>query len=165
MTQGLLLNSGVNLVVGIALLLAWNNVRSRRFSLWLGLSFVVQAFSPPAFLVWKTGTALWDAVGFWLLVTAASTSLTLWMIGAACLAGRPIGRGRIAIGLAGMITTGAITLHYDPRLAQTFGATLTTLAAIVRAKRATTAGRQARAGENVPRTARPGLVACRWRSA
>jgi len=34
-----------------------------------------------------------------------------------------------------------------------------------RAKRATTAGRQARAGENVPRTARPGLVACRWRSA
>ena len=35
----------------------------------------------------------------------------------------------------------------------------------VRAKRATTAGRQARAVENVPRTARPGLVACRWRSA
>ena len=35
----------------------------------------------------------------------------------------------------------------------------------VRAKRETTAGRQARAGENVPRTARPGLVACRWRSA
>ena len=35
----------------------------------------------------------------------------------------------------------------------------------VRAKRATTAGRQARTGENVPRTARPGLVACRWRSA
>ena len=35
----------------------------------------------------------------------------------------------------------------------------------VRAKRARTAGRQAWAGENVPRTARPGLVACRWRSA
>ena len=35
----------------------------------------------------------------------------------------------------------------------------------VRAKRATTAGRQARAGENVPRTTGPGLGACRWRSA
>jgi hypothetical protein len=35
----------------------------------------------------------------------------------------------------------------------------------VRAKRATAAGRQARAGENVPRTTGPGLVACRWRSA
>ena len=35
----------------------------------------------------------------------------------------------------------------------------------VRAKRATTEGRQARAGENEPRTVRLGLVACRWRSA
>ena len=35
----------------------------------------------------------------------------------------------------------------------------------VRAKRATTAGLQARAGENALRTASPGLVACRWRSA
>jgi hypothetical protein len=35
----------------------------------------------------------------------------------------------------------------------------------VRAKRAPTAGRQARAGENVPRTADRALAACRWRSA
>ena len=35
----------------------------------------------------------------------------------------------------------------------------------VRAKPAPTAGRQARVGENVPRTAKPGLVARRWGSA
>ena len=35
----------------------------------------------------------------------------------------------------------------------------------VRAKRAATAGRQARAGKNVPRTTGPGLVACSCRSA
>ena len=35
----------------------------------------------------------------------------------------------------------------------------------VRGNRATTAGRQARAGENVPRTTGRALVACRWRSA
>ena len=35
----------------------------------------------------------------------------------------------------------------------------------VRAKRATAAGRQARAGENVQSTTGPGLVACRWCSA
>jgi hypothetical protein len=35
----------------------------------------------------------------------------------------------------------------------------------VRAKRAPTAGRQARAGENVHRATGRGLVACRWRSA
>ena len=40
-----------------------------------------------------------------------------------------------------------------------------TLRPNVRAKRETTAGRQARAGENVQRTTGPGLVACRWRSA
>ena len=35
----------------------------------------------------------------------------------------------------------------------------------VRAKRATTAGRQRPDGENVPRTTGRALVACRWRSA
>ena len=35
----------------------------------------------------------------------------------------------------------------------------------VRAKRATTAGRQGPVGENVPRTADRALVTCRWRSA
>ena len=35
----------------------------------------------------------------------------------------------------------------------------------VRGKPAPTVGRQARAGENVPRTAGPGLVARRWGSA
>ena len=34
----------------------------------------------------------------------------------------------------------------------------------VRAEAGPTAGRQARAGENVPRTTSPGLVACRWAS-
>lgn len=34
-----------------------------------------------------------------------------------------------------------------------------------RAKRVPTAGRQARAGETVPRTARPGPVARRWQAA
>ena len=40
MTQQLFLNSGVNLVVGLALLLVWNSERSHRFSFWLGLSFM-----------------------------------------------------------------------------------------------------------------------------
>ena len=34
----------------------------------------------------------------------------------------------------------------------------------VRGEAGPTAGRQARTGENVPRTTRPGLVACRWAS-
>ena len=131
MTEELFLNSGVNLVVGLALLLVWNGERRQQFSRWLGLSFVVQAISPPAFLAWQTGPAPWATIGFGALLTAASTSLTLWMVGAAYLAGRPLTKGRIVMGVAGLMVTGGIALQYDPRLAQAFGATLTTLAAIV----------------------------------
>ena len=131
MTEELFLNSGVNLVVGLALLLVWNSERRQQFSRWLGLSFLVQAISPPAFLAWQTGPVPWATIGFFTLITAASTSLTLWMVGAAELAGRPLTKSRIAMGVAGLIVTGGIALEYDPRLAQAFGATLTTLAAIV----------------------------------
>ena len=59
------------------------------------------------------------------------------------------------------VADNAFTQHQDYWAAQA----RQVLGPNVRAKRATTAGRQARAGETVPRTARPGLVACRWRSA
>jgi len=131
MTQALFLNSGVNLVVGLALLLVWNSERSHAFSRWLGFSFVVQAICPPAFLVWQTGAAPWSAIGFCALIGAASISLTLWMVGAAHLAGRPLGRARIAMGVAALIATGSLALAHDPRLAAAFGATSTTLAGIV----------------------------------
>ena len=131
MTQSLWLNTGVNLVVGLALLLVWNSERRQHFSGWLGLSFLVQAISPPAFIAWQTGSAPWAAIGFGALITAASTSLTLWMVGAADLAGRRLSKRRIGAGAAGLIVTGGIALAYDPRIAQAFGATLTTIAAIV----------------------------------
>lgn len=131
MIPGLLLNTGVNLVVGLALLLVWKSERRQNFSRWLGLSFLVQAIGPPAFLAWQTGAGPWSAVGFGALITAASISLTLWMVGAADLAGRALGKRRIAAGTAGLIFTGGIALAYDPRIAQAFGATLTTFAAIV----------------------------------
>ncbi len=131
MSAELFLNSGVNFVVGLALLLVWNNERGQNFVHWMGLSFLVQAISPPAFLVWQTGSPAWNTIGFFTLITAASTSLTLWMVGAADLAGHPLSNGRIAMGVAGLIVTGGIALWYEPRLAQAFGATLTTLAAIV----------------------------------
>ena len=131
MNAELFLNSGVNLVVGLALLGVWRGDRQQQFCAWLGLSFIVQAISPPAFLVWQTGVAPWSGAGFTILITAASTSLTLWMGGAAHLAGRPLGNRRLAAGAAGLIVTGGIALTYDPRLAQAFGATLTTFAALV----------------------------------
>ncbi len=131
MSEELFLNSGVNLVVGLALLLVWNSERSQQFAGWLGLSFLVQAISPPAFFAWRTGSAPWAAIGFGALIVAASTSLGLWMVGAAHLAGRPLTLVRIVAGVAMLVVTGGIALYFDPRLAQAYGAALTTLGAFV----------------------------------
>ena len=131
MIEGLLLNTAINLVVGVALLLVWRSDRSQQFSRWLGWSFVVQAISPPSFLAWRIGPAPWDTVGFYTLISAASTSLTLWMVGAAFLAGRPFSRRQIWAGVISFAITGGLVLEFDPRIAQAYGATLTTLAALV----------------------------------
>ena len=129
--EQLLLNTGVNLVVGLALLLVWRSDRARAFSRWLGWSFVVQAISPPAFIAWQTHVAPWSAIGFFLLVGAASISLTLWVVGAADLAGRPLGRRTIVLGLIALTLVGGFALEVDPRAAQALGATLTTAAGLV----------------------------------
>jgi diguanylate cyclase (GGDEF)-like protein len=131
MIEGLLLNSAINFVVGLALLLVWRSDRAQQFSRWLGWSFVVQALSPPSFLAWRTAPAPWDTVGFCTLISAASTSLTLWMVGAAYLAGRPFSPRQIWAGVVSFAITGGLVLEFDSRIAQAYGATLTTLAALV----------------------------------
>ena len=131
MIQGLLLNTCVNLVVGLALWLVWRADRAQQFSGWLGGSFLVQAISPLAYIVWRSSPAPWDDLGFWVLICAASASLTLWMVGAAHLAGRPVSRHQLWAGMIGLAVTGAIVLAFSQRYAQAFGATLTTLAALV----------------------------------
>jgi diguanylate cyclase (GGDEF)-like protein len=124
-------NAAVNVVVGLALWGIWRTERGQPFARWLGLSFLVQAISPPAFLFWQTSSAPWSAVGFGVLVAAAASSLGLWMVGAAELAGRPLHRRHIVSGLLVLIVSGGLALAYEPRFAQAYGATLTTLAASV----------------------------------
>jgi len=131
MTQELLVNTGVNLVVGLALLLVWRSDRAQQFARWLGWSFIVQAISPPAFLAWQAGAAPWATIGFCLLFGAASISLILWVVGAADLAGRRLTRRSIVLGVLGLALAGGFALDYSARFAQAVGATLTTIAAVV----------------------------------
>ena len=60
MIPALLLNSGINLAVGVALLLVWRVDRAQPFSRWLGWSFVVQATIPPLYVVALGGIAPWS---------------------------------------------------------------------------------------------------------
>ena len=131
MIEQLLLNTGINLVVGLALLFFWRSDRAQQFARWLGWSFMAQAISPAAFLAWQHGAAPWGAVGFGALVAAASVSLTLWMVGAADLAGRALARRSIVLGTLAMMLVSGAALDYDPRAAQAVGAVLTAVAAVV----------------------------------
>ena len=63
MIEELLLNTRINLVVGLALLFVWRSDRAQQFARWLGWSFMTQAISPAAFLAWQHGAAPWGAVG------------------------------------------------------------------------------------------------------
>jgi diguanylate cyclase (GGDEF)-like protein/PAS domain S-box-containing protein len=128
MTAALLLNTGVNLVVGLALWWVWHSDRGQAFARWLGWSFVVQAVSPLAFLAWWSTIPAWHVLGFAALVAAGSTSLTLWIVGAAALAGKPLTRRAIMSTLIVLAAVGAIALTLDARAAQALGATLTTIA-------------------------------------
>ena len=124
-----MLNSGINLVVGLALLLVWRSDRAQQFPGWMGASFVVQAISPVAFLAWSVPAL--NALGFWALAVAGATSLALWLIGAAYLAGRSVTRAQGLIGWAALTTVAALALEVSPRFAQGISATLTTLAALL----------------------------------
>jgi diguanylate cyclase (GGDEF)-like protein len=131
MTFELLLNTAIDLIIGAALVLVWRTDRRQPFPGWLGASFLVQAIRPLAFAAWRSSAPAWHASGFWALVGSASTSLVLWMMGAAHLSGRPL-RRRVGLGgLVGLLVVNALVLAFDPRIALAFGATLTTLAALV----------------------------------
>lgn len=116
MIQALLLNSAVNLVVGITLLLAWRAAHEQSFSRWLGWSFIVHAVNPLAALVWQSGAALWSVAAIYTLIATSVTALTLWLVGVSHLAGRPIGTTKALAGWVGVLALGALLLDADPRI-------------------------------------------------
>ena len=129
MIQELLLNTGINLVVGMAMLLVWRADRQQQFPGWMGASFLVQAISPLAYMAWNQPG--WNALGFWALASAGATSLALWLIGAAYLAGRSVTKPQGFAVWAGLVIIAALALEVSPRFAQAISATLTTLAALL----------------------------------
>jgi diguanylate cyclase (GGDEF)-like protein/PAS domain S-box-containing protein len=131
MIGALLLNMGVNLLVGVALLLVWRSDRAQQFAHWLGWSFIVQAISPPAFLAWQASSTAWTTIGFFALVAGGSGSLTLWIVGAAELARRPLAARTVWTVAIALAALGAAALAFDSRVAQAISATLTTVAGAV----------------------------------
>ncbi|HKX42292.1 MAG TPA: EAL domain-containing protein [Burkholderiaceae bacterium] len=131
MIPALLLNAGVNLAVGIGLLLVWRADRTQLFSRWLGWSFVTQALVPPAYVVFASGVAPWAALAQAVLVVVAAVSLTLWIVGVSHLAGLPLTSRQMWAGAVLLVLVGGAIVAVDPRAGQAVSATLTALAGAI----------------------------------
>ena len=127
----LLLNSAVNLVVGIALLLAWRAAQDLSFSRWLGWSFIVHAINPLAALVYQSNTGPWNVVSIYALIATSLSALILWLVGVSHLAARPIRKTVAMSGWLGALILSALLLDAGPRVVLTSSATLTMIAGVV----------------------------------
>ena len=131
MIPALLLNSGINLAVGVALLLVWRVDHAQPFSRWLGWSFVAQATIPPLYVVVLGGAVPWSGIALGVLVTMAALSLTLWIVGVSRLAGLPLSARQIWVGAVLLVALGGAVVAIHPRAGQAVSATLTALAGVV----------------------------------
>lgn len=131
MIPALLLNCGINLAVGVALLLVWRVDRAQPFSRWLGWSFVAQAAIPPLYVVTLGGAVPWAGIALALLVAMAALSLMLWIVGVGCLAGLPLSTRQIWLGAVLLVALGGAVVAIHPRAGQAVSATLTALAGAV----------------------------------
>jgi diguanylate cyclase (GGDEF)-like protein/PAS domain S-box-containing protein len=139
MIPALLLNSGINLAVGLGLLFVWRVDRAQPFSRWLGLSFIAQGFVSPAYVVVSSGAAPWAGIAQAVLVVVAALSLLWWIVGVCYLAGLPLSKRQIWGGALFLVALGGVVVAVDPRAGQAVSATLTALAgavALVRLRRA-----------------------------
>ncbi len=125
MIAPLLLNTAVNLVIGIALLIAWRAAQDQSFSRWFGWAFIAHAINPVAALVWQSGAGPWSVAGICALIATAMSALVLWMVGVSHLAARPIRKTALMSGWVGMLVLGFLLLGAEPRAILVSLATLT----------------------------------------
>lgn len=129
-----LINCLVNLIVGLALILAWRRHREQSFLRALGAATMVQALVGPAFLWWRDVTGVFAFPAALTLVCAATGGLMLLAVGALGLAGRPMSRGRmLALGCVLVLIYLAL-LPFDVRAAQGVSAVLHLCVGIVAAR-------------------------------
>lgn len=119
-----LINSLVNLIVGLALVLAWRRHREQVFLRSLGFATLVQVLVPPAFMWWQKsqGVASWPAAA--LLVASVAGALILLANGAAGLAGRSLSRRGLSAFGAVLVAIYLVSLPLEPRAGQALSGVL-----------------------------------------
>lgn len=127
MIYALAFNLSVNLILGLALWLAWSRERSQGFNRLLGASFLAQVLATPAYLLWRQGDGLIHSLGGLGLAGSSALSLLMMVAGLRELVGRPLSwRQALLLGLALLGLQGGL-LQQSIVVAQSSGATLNTL--------------------------------------
>ncbi|MDC6169038.1 putative bifunctional diguanylate cyclase/phosphodiesterase [Paucibacter sp. XJ19-41] len=120
-------NLSVNLILGLALWLAWSRERSQGFNRLLGASFLAQGLATPAYLLWRQGEGLIHSLGGLGLAASGALSMLMMVAGLRDLVGRPLSwRQATVLGLGLLGLLGAL-LDQSIAVAQGSGATLNTL--------------------------------------
>lgn len=91
MGYALAFHAATNLIMGLALWLAWRRDPAQTFSRDLGLAFLAQTLLPPAYLVWTSATAApAKTLALVLMVLSMGGYLALLLLGTARLAGQQV---------------------------------------------------------------------------
>jgi diguanylate cyclase (GGDEF)-like protein/PAS domain S-box-containing protein len=122
----------VTLGTGGALLLVWRQDRTQTFSALLGLSHLIWALTPMAYLAARSAQPVWHMVGLVTLLLSAGAYLNLLMMGFSHLSGRPFDRRRALWVTAVVSCVGLPGLMTHPQLMQVgFGVINTAIGLIV----------------------------------
>jgi diguanylate cyclase (GGDEF)-like protein/PAS domain S-box-containing protein len=102
MSSVFLVNAAINLIVGVALLMAWRHDREQRFTPYIGSACLAAMAGGLGYLAWRQALPAWHAVGGAALVAAFTLYDLLLALGVSHLAGRPM-RGPRVVALASIL--------------------------------------------------------------
>jgi len=123
-TNSLVFSSAVNLIVGVALLLAWWRDPRQLFSRDLGWAFLAQTCVPLAYLASRQPQAWVQLPGTVVLVALSALYVSLVTLGSARLAGFAPTRRQFGVMFGGLLVVGLVLIQLHPRIAQALSASL-----------------------------------------
>jgi len=130
-TNALFFSAAVNLIVGVALLLAWRRDPRQLFSRDLGWAYLAQICVPLAYFMMRQPQVALQVLGTLAVVTTSALYLALVMLGSARLAGMAPTRVQSGLVFVALLLIGLALIQVHPRLAQALSACLHVAAGIV----------------------------------
>ena len=129
----LLTNSLVNVIVGLALIVAWRRHREQAFLQALGIATLMQSLTPVGYVWWSAVSGTWRIAPGTVLALAAAGCLLLLTVGAAGLAGRTITRRQQVLFVATLLAAYVLLVPWSLHAAHVLTAVMNLMVGMVAA--------------------------------